>query len=167
MDEPKKTKGDGDLQEVLARHVCDLVDNLEEMDPVSNEYAIVEDAVDKLSNLLIKMDEIQLKYGNEVDQRNFEMKLKKLEIEASMKAREAEEKLRLLEQQEARRSHNIETGIKIAGLCINVISTMAFLGTAWVQTRANYCDNIYDVSQASRMILSAIGKLVKPNGSMG
>jgi hypothetical protein len=154
---------DKTLQEELSDHVCDLVAQLETMEPTSDEYAIVESAVIKLTEVLVKMDEIQMKYGNEVDKRNAEKALKKLELEAAEKSAEYERKLRALELAEQKRQHNIEMGLKIAGIGVSALTTAAFVGTAWVQTRANYVDNIYDVSSASRMILTAIGKLVNPS----
>ena len=83
-------------------------------------------------------------------------------IKAELEAREAEERLKAIEQKELKRWHNIDMGLRIAAVVATVLTTVAFTGVTLVQTRMNYVDNVYDAAPASRMILNAIGKLVKP-----
>ena len=149
------------MQEALQSHVCDLVALLDEMDPLSEEYATVKEAIETFGNILIRMDEIQLKYGNEVDQRNFERQMKHLELDAANEARQAEQKLKLIAEKELRRWHTIDAILRGAAIGVSILSAFGFLWTAWVQTRMNYADNVYDASPAAKAILSAIGKMVQ------
>lgn len=160
MDEKNEDK---DMQEELASHVCDLIATLETMNPESEEYGIVERSVVELSDILIRIDEIQNKWTDQDAQRKHEIEMEKLRQEAAEKARKAEERLKEIEQAEMKRWHTIDMWLRIATISVNVLTVTVFAGTAWVQTRMNYVDNVYDASNASRMILNGIGKMLKPS----
>jgi hypothetical protein len=150
------------MQEALRNHVCDLVATMDELDPASEEYKVISDAVTKLSDILIRIEEIEMKHENEEVQRQHEVEMEQLKEKAAQEAREAEERLKAIEQKELKRWHNIDMGLRIAAVVATVLTTVAFTGVTLVQTRMNYVDNVYDAAPASRMILNAIGKLVKP-----
>ena len=53
------------MQEALRNHVCDLVATMDELDPASEEYKVISEAVTKLSDILIRIEEIEMKHENE------------------------------------------------------------------------------------------------------
>ena len=111
--ETNEKNEDKDMQEELASHVCDLIATLETMDPASEEYQVVERSVAELSDILIRIDEIQNKWADQDSQRKHEIKMEKLRQEAAEKARIAEERLKELEQAEMKRWHTIDMWLRI------------------------------------------------------
>lgn len=150
------------LQDALTEHVVSLTELMESSDPQSEEYAILLNAVTKLTDLVVKIQEIEMKSENEEEQRRHEKEMEHLREEAAKEAREAEAQLKAIEDAENKRWHNIELGLRVATIVTSVASLALFGWTAWTQTRMNYVDNVYDVNGASRMVLQAIGKMVKP-----
>ena len=149
---------DKTMVEELKEHVCDLIATLETMDPTTDEYTVVKDAIKSLSDIVIRIEETQMKYEDEVEKRHFEYEMKKLELEASREAREAENRIRMLEQKETKAWHIAETILKASAIGAGVFANVAFVYTALVQSRMNYVDNVYDSSPAAKMILNKIGK---------
>lgn len=151
-----------DLQEALRDHVGKLTGLMEQSDPQSEEYEVLFNAVTKLTEILMKIDETQNRYTNEEEQRKHEIEMEKLKQEAAREAREADERLKQLEHAETKRWHNIDMILRIASVVVSVATVGLFGFTAWTQTRMNYVDNVYDVNGASRMILQSIGKMINP-----
>ena len=163
-DEKKMNENDIDFVDALQQHVCKLIEELDKYDPVSEEYVIVKDSVEKFSAITMRIKEVEFKVNSESDNLNYQMKVKEAELEAAKIAKEAENRLRSLELQEEKRWHNIEMCLRIATTVTTIASITLFGATTLLQTRMNYIDNVYDTSPASRMILNAIGNMAKlPN----
>lgn len=153
---------DMDMVEALCEHIKNLTLTMDEMDPEDEQYIVISNAVAELSNIVVRLREIEAKCDNEEEQRKHEREIEELRQAAAKEAREAEERLKQIEQAEIRRWHTIDMALRIATISVSLLSLGLFGYTSWVQTRMNYVDNVYDVSGASRMILQAIGKTINP-----
>ena len=154
---------DMNMVEALCTHITKLTTTLDSMDVASDEYVVVSNSLAELSNIVVRLRDIEAKCDNEEEQRKHEKEVEELRQQAAREAREAETRLKAIEQAEIRRWHNIDMGLRIATISVSLLSLTLFGFTTWTQTRMNYVDNIYDVNGASRMILQAIGKAVSPN----
>lgn len=149
---------DKTMEDELRSHICELIVRLEELDPTTEDYIAVRESIIALSNIIIRIEETQMKYEDEVEKRHFEYEMEQLRNKFAKELKEVENSLKRIDQREAHLWHTVESILRAASIGASVCGTIGFTYIALVQTRANYVDNIYDASPAAKMVMNKIGK---------
>lgn len=162
MAEDAKEKEELTVREVIEQQIGYLGGELNDLEPNSPEYVTVEKNMNELLDRLIKINEVEFKAQNEIDQREHEAKMKAQELEAKAKEAEAEAEAKAREEAETKRWHTIDMCLRIGTMAVSLLTIGTWTGLNIVQTRMNYFDNVYDASPASKNLFNAIGKMIKP-----